>query len=274
MLVRVNRYPKNRLASQKISPGNTRPHPTMRGLLLPLLIAGAPLVSGDIVRLASCPQEPDVVGVYKNDGKKCVRSRTATDRISIAHGATCPTGTKYRNGKCRSPLGMAEDDKEKAVAPTCEEGYKAYGDTCRERCRKGYQQTATQCILPQATLPMYLMTCPEGHRRVDAFCMDDHVECHDVSAPGTFHYKDGKCERSRLVVSRTYTTLRVGQKECPSGKVMVRKGSNRYCQDPCPEHHKTLKGKCELRKCVVKADQSDTHITCPEGKFMIPLVSV
>lgn len=118
------------------------------------------------------------------------------------------------------------------------------------------------------------MSCPEGQRRIDAFCLEKHVEC-DVGGmvPGTFYYKTGgKCERDESSINREYTRALKGGK-CPDGQVIVGKS---FCQDPCPKYYRARKGACELRKCIIRTDKlyRTGAVMCPEGSFPAPMASM
>ena len=99
------------------------------------------------------------------------------------------------------------------------------------------------------------------------------TECHIFGVEGIFHYQDGKCVREKQALLRNYTTKKKGI-DCPSNMEILTFRGRRYCQDPCPSvHYRVMRGRCELRKCVVKAERMDDkgEVRCPEGTFLIPM---
>mmetsp|Transcript_26392 Transcript_26392/g.53616 ORF Transcript_26392/g.53616 Transcript_26392/m.53616 type:complete len:252 (-) Transcript_26392:369-1124(-) len=214
-----------------------------------------------LAKLARCPAG------YKHNGEKCTRERQVIDRDVVP--AECPPGMTYRKRytfKCYSETNSYVPP----AKPTCPDGYDVHGQQCHAPCPRGYQSKIGQCILPADTLSDKYMTCPEGLRRIGAFCEDKHIEC-DVgdSVPGTFYYRDGgRCERDKSVLNREYALVKKGG-SCPEGQVLVGKS---YCQDPCPEFYRARRGACELRKCIIRTDGMMDHlIMCPEGTFPNPM---
>lgn len=231
-------------------------------LALLLWMCAAPLVAGDLITLAKCPQEPEVIGKYYNNGSNCVRDRHELDRDTAT--PSCPSGFELRTGKCRQ-------SGQSSQTPQCPSGFKLSGKTCQSRCPAGYQKKPNgKCIQPKNTLSTQYMTCPDGQHRVEqqcclpGACPNNLVECQVENAPGKFYYKRGRCERQQEALARDFTTVKKNNK-CPEGKVLIRGG---YCQDPCPDPYKARKGKCELRRCLLFPGRNSAM--CPEGSYNIP----
>eukprot|EP00546_Thalassionema_frauenfeldii_P020849 CAMPEP_0178903528 /NCGR_PEP_ID=MMETSP0786-20121207/5202_1 /TAXON_ID=186022 /ORGANISM="Thalassionema frauenfeldii, Strain CCMP 1798" /LENGTH=238 /DNA_ID=CAMNT_0020574899 /DNA_START=122 /DNA_END=838 /DNA_ORIENTATION=+ len=229
--------------------------------------------------MAQCPQEPDVVGVYRNDGKKCVREKRVMSRERT--DAVCPNGTEYNQGRCRRPK---DSERKEPLSPSekqprCPSGYE-WGyylknqnkrRACLTKCLDGYQAKYNKCILPEDKLPDTYMTCPnEGDHRVDAYCSAFNIQCQIDTAPGTFRYREDRiCERPKTVLSRTYEFIRKNAKSCPNpDHEIIYTPTSRICQERCPEHYITKKGRCILPKCLVPVDDVNEFIVkCPEGFY-------
>ena len=217
---------------------------------------------GNLVKLAQCPEG------YTNNGLKCTRERKviARDRVE----GECPPGMSYRK---RYTFMCYPDPNSRNIRappqkPHCPDGWDVHGKDCHSPCPKGYKAQYGQCILPSDTLSTKFMTCPDGSRRVQSFCEEQHIECKVADGiPGTFYFKDGnRCERDPSKINREYTPKPKGG-ECAEGQVLVQ---GAYCQDPCPEYYRARKGKCELSRCVIRTDRRDERIMCPEGTFPNP----
>eukprot|EP00547_Thalassionema_nitzschioides_P005357 CAMPEP_0194200238 /NCGR_PEP_ID=MMETSP0156-20130528/932_1 /TAXON_ID=33649 /ORGANISM="Thalassionema nitzschioides, Strain L26-B" /LENGTH=259 /DNA_ID=CAMNT_0038925211 /DNA_START=18 /DNA_END=797 /DNA_ORIENTATION=+ len=244
-----------------------------------LLLLMSPCAKGELMRMAQCPQEPDVKGVYRNDGKKCVRQKHAMKRERI--DAVCPEGSDYYQGLCRRPK---DSGRKEPLTPSekkarCPAGYE-WGfylknqnkrRACLTKCQDGYQAKYNKCVQPEDKLPNTYMTCPnEGDHRVDAYCSSLNIECLIEAAPGAFRYReDGICERPKTVLGRTYEYLPKGGDSCPNANhELVVTSTVRVCQEPCPEHYLTKKGRCLLPKCLVKANEINNFVVqCPEGLY-------
>jgi hypothetical protein len=240
-------------------------------------------VRGDTVMLAKCPKEPEVVGEFYNDGKRCVRDRSVITRT--VENAICPSGYYYKSNFCRKRLHTK-------VKPDCPSGYQFYGGKrgeCHSPCPPGYSGDYGECVLKRTTLPASFMICDEtdaeGHiqHRYAAFCCSHELgncpqtECLVEQAPGKFYYQDGTCQRQAQSISRVTTpqlNLRLGEdalpsgqqpRRCPDGLVPVRN----ICQEPCPEGYAPNKGSCQLYSCTFDT-KVDTEVRCPEGIYKVP----
>jgi hypothetical protein len=245
---------------------SSSPSPAVLCALLAVLILASSssllLVNADTVYLADCPQEPEVVGTYYNNGRKCVRDREVLSREVIA--ATCSDGYEYRKDRCRKRFHAA-------ATPSCPEGYQRYTDECHKTCpTRKHKPSKGRCSLPRNTLPTKYMKCEEGQHRYQAYCCTMGVDCPKVECivgadvPGRFTLEeDGVCRRSPQSIARV-TSLKPRFEPCPSYKVQVWG----VCQDPCPSGFQTSKGRCEIRGCEYDP-HSDDFVRCPEGGYPI-----
>ncbi len=224
----------------------------------------------DTVLLASCPQEPEVLGTFVNNGYHCVREQIVLSREII--DAECPPEYDYRNGYCRKRLS-------KNLKPTCplKEGstnqtnYQRYGDKCHKYCPKEYRQKYNECILPRLVLTTKYMTCPEGYHRYEAYCCIPGDNCPLITCnvgdnvPGKFFYQEetGICERQAESIPRK-TTSRPPNTPCPEGTTQI--WGN--CQEPCPIGFRPAKGRCDLLPCTF-SPMTDRFVTCPEGTYTV-----
>jgi hypothetical protein len=239
-------------------------------------------VYGETVMLARCPKEPDVVGEFYNDGKRCVRDRRVITR-SI-EDAACTSGYKYNASYCRKRFHTK-------VRPDCPNGYQFYGGKrgeCHSPCPPGYSSNYGECVLKRTTLPPSFMTCDETNadgnvpHRYGAFCCSHELgncpqtECLVEQAPGKFYYQDGLCQRQAQSLPRKTTPqliVRLGEDDPPTGQ-QARRCPDRLvavrniCQEPCPEGYLPSKGSCQLYSCTFDT-QLDSEVRCPEGVYKV-----
>lgn len=252
--------------------------------LLSILLSVAALshVNAETVQLASCPQEPDVIGKFYNNGETCVRDRVALSRD--IQTVNCPDDFKFQAGWCRKRL-------HRKVKPKCPKDWQMFLGTkgeCHSPCPTNYSKSYGQCTLRRASLSPKFMTCPaldadgnEQHR-YGAYCCSQELghcprpECKVGSGvPGKFYYEDGKCIRQAESIPRVTmpklaprldsSSKTHGPAVCPAGKIPFRN----VCQEACPPGFNTLKGKCELRSCIFDT-KKDLVLQCPEGSYSIP----
>ena len=243
-------------------------------------------VHAETVQLASCPEEPDVVGKFYNNGETCVRDRIALTRE--VKPVECPHDYTYTSGWCRKRY-------KRKLKPTCPKDYQMFlgaKGECHSPCPPNYSKSYGQCTLRRASLSPKYMTCnatsPEGHEqhRNGAYCCSHELgncpkpECKvGTGVPGKFYYADGVCTRqaeslprvtlpklkSRLGQPIDPNTHRPKQPPCPEGMTPIRQG----CQEPCPAGFATLKGRCELRSCTFDT-KTDVVVKCPEATYKLP----
>lgn len=220
-------------------------------------------IKAETVQLASCPEEPEVVGKYYNNGYLCVRDRQVVDRTN--QEANCPDDFAYKRGWCRRRF----HPKVKPTCPTSD--WTLNHGVCYSPCPTPQHNPngLNQCVLRRSTLPPKYMTCHDDTRH-GAYCCSPgkcpKPECHVDQAPGKFFYEDGTCVRqaealARVVLPKSYSS----DVPCPAGKIEVMRG----CQDPCPDGYRALKGKCELRPCKFTIDRADSTVKCPEGRYKL-----
>eukprot|EP00934_Nitzschia_sp_Nitz4_P004568 Nitzschia sp. Nitz4//scaffold314_size20990//7142//7879//NITZ4_008629-RA/size20990-processed-gene-0.40-mRNA-1//-1//CDS//3329547464//4558//frame0 len=216
------------------------------------------------LQLATCPQEPDVVGVFYNNGKKCVRDRTVVAREVI--NATCPEEFEYKAGMCRKRL-------HKSVRPSCPEDYQRFNAQCQSKCKYPYTSRYGECVLSKSTLNARFMICPESQHHFGAYCCTPGVDCPQLECnmgtaiPGKWYFNETSrsCDRAAKSVVRPVTTRKRGE-ECQAGMVSVWGG----CQEPCPGGYKTSKGRCEMHACSFDTRNSGAVVRCPEGTYAVP----
>lgn len=295
--------------SSSSSSTGSRPSPLFLGVHVVfvgwvlLLSTCSSTTSAETVLLAACPQEPDVEGIFRNNGQYCVRDRLVLSREVI--DATCPEDYHFQgNNKCRKNKSKSSNSKEKgntrgaaaaasrSVNPTCPPNYQRYANKCHKRCpTKEYRTTYSDCILPRQTLGPKYMTCPstirairtttsddttehpqqEQYHRYDAYCCIPGVNCPQLQCnvgpqvPGKFFYntQDGTCERQVATLQRPVTARKTNE-ECVPPLVQVWG----VCQEPCPYGYQPLKGKCELRPCTFDP-KNDEFVECPEATYKV-----
>jgi hypothetical protein len=253
-----------------------------------LLVISTSPANAESVQLASCPEEPDVIGKYYNNGEVCVRDMIVVDREMVQ--VACPPEYTYQTGWCRRRF-------HRKVKPSCGEGgdwqlFLGSKGECHSPCPKNYAGSYGQCVLRRDTLAPKYMACPavddEGNiqHRYGAYCCSQErgncpqPECKiGDDVPGKFYYNAATqtCERQAVALARSSMPLmysRLGSEAaeryngkplCPVDKILVRNG----CQDPCPDGYSTLKGKCELRPCTFDT-RNDIILKCPEGTYKLP----
>mmetsp|Transcript_41335 Transcript_41335/g.99579 ORF Transcript_41335/g.99579 Transcript_41335/m.99579 type:complete len:341 (+) Transcript_41335:264-1286(+) len=153
------------------------------------------LVKADTVQLAECPKEPNVIGVYINNGKNCVRERNEVARDVV--NATCKNGWELvsaaneRRAFCRDSSNTAKNNnkadaqnKEDSI-PKCPVNYQRYGKQCHSACPRGYNSKRAKCIQLKDSMPQHSMTCPTPPttnkllHRIGAFCCEPD-QCSDL----------------------------------------------------------------------------------------------
>mmetsp|Transcript_121184 Transcript_121184/g.181012 ORF Transcript_121184/g.181012 Transcript_121184/m.181012 type:complete len:272 (+) Transcript_121184:80-895(+) len=229
--------------------------------------------NAETVHLADCPQEPDVVGVYYNNGQKCIRDRVVLSRNVVE--ATCPDSSyTYRNDRCRKRF-------HPSAKPQCPEGYQRYNNECHENCpTRKHKASKGRCTLPKSSLPTKYMTCPKDddnhhgleQHRYQAYCCTMGVDCpkieclvgDDVPGRFTLDESDGICRRLPQTLARI-TSMKPRFEPCPDPLIQVWG----VCQDPCPAGFQTTKGKCEIRSCEYDPRNDGDVVTCPEGVYTV-----
>ncbi|CAJ1960005.1 unnamed protein product [Cylindrotheca closterium] len=177
-----------------------------------LLCSRFTTVQADTVQLAECPKEPNVVGVYINNGSNCVRERNEMAREIV--DATCKTGWELittptqSQSYCQPSLNAnantndndsdTNDDKssnnnnnsnkDPASVPTCPVDYQRYGTQCHSPCPRGYNSKRGKCIQLKDSMPQHSMTCPNDNNnsnnnknlhRIGAYCCESD-QCGDL----------------------------------------------------------------------------------------------
>ena len=264
-----------------------------------------PCSHAETVVLAQCPQEPDVVGHYYNNGQACVRNRVVLTRDMVP--VECPEGYSLKQGWCRRQTATQTQTQTQKhaskrpskVRPTCPldvDDYQRSGDVCYKRCpSSAYRQTATECILPRHVLSTSYMTCAEkeeeSQHRFKAYCCTPGVNCPQVqcrvgaTVPGTFFYTEqGTCERQASTLARTksrstthHLRIKKGTQTNEDGTIITTQQLCEEegfihvwgkCQEPCPQGYQPLKGKCELSPCSFDP-AVDTVVECPEATYQL-----
>ena len=237
------------------------------------------LVHAETVQLATCPEEPDVVGTFYNNGETCVRDRVALTRT--IQPVDCPHDYTYQSGWCRKRY-------KRKLKPSCPKDYQMFlgaKGECHSACPPNYSKSYGQCTLRRASLSPKYMQCNatdadglEQHRNGAYCCAQGKCpkpECKvGTGVPGKFYYADGICSRQaeslpRVTMPRLQSRLgqpqNGQQRQCPKGLAPIRQG----CQEPCPAGFVTLKGRCELRACTFDT-QKDVVVQCPEATYKLP----
>ncbi|KAL3928044.1 MAG: hypothetical protein SGBAC_012817 [Bacillariaceae sp.] len=149
-----------------------------------VLLSFTTVSQADTVQLAECPKEPNVVGVYINNGKNCVRERNELARETV--NATCKTGwelivkVEERKAFCRTTDSNSNSKfQAKDTFPQCPVDYQRYGKFCQSPCPRGYNSKKGKCIQLKDSMPQHSMTCPEPLHRIGAFCCE-HDQCGDL----------------------------------------------------------------------------------------------
>lgn len=157
-------------------------------LLLALLLVH-PTANAATVQLAECPESPNVIGIYINNGKKCVRERQQLERDIV--NATCPTGYELqarRKTYCKQLPQSTSDTSTtttttttttKMPNPICPIDYQRYGSSCHSPCPQGYNDKRGLCIQLRDVLPQHSMTCPTQLHRVGPYCCEPD-QCMDL----------------------------------------------------------------------------------------------
>jgi hypothetical protein len=166
--------------------------------LLVLVICNSSTTLADTVQLAECPQVPDVIGMYVNNGKKCVRERDEVRRDVL--DATCQDGWELtktatqgqaqaqaqaqgqgqgqgqeqgqrRKSYCKPVNSSNIRTRKKDGKPICPTDYQRYSASCHSPCPPGYNAKRGICIQLRDVLPQHSMICPiEGQHKVGPFC--------------------------------------------------------------------------------------------------------
>lgn len=249
-------------------------------------------VMADTVQLANCPEAPDVVGEYYNNGKKCIRARQESTRDVI--DATCKPDWELVTNQSRAFCRTSSDDvkfNRKDSKPICPTDYQRYGGECHSKCQRGFNSRKGKCIQLADKLPNHFMTCPDGKHKFGAFCCE-HDQCTDLinefkdkpiapnslmecsidNIPGTFYYspESKKCERQMTTLPRVWERLPPDQKNCNDDQVKVWGG----CQPSCPKDWQVKKGMCQLRSCSISLNNDKRIVLCPEGKYQMQAASI
>ena len=152
-------------------------HPSLLAVILLLL---TPTSLADTVELAQCPKEPNVVGVYINNGKNCVRERTEVSREIV--NASCKSGWELVTQELKAYCRVVDNSKynQQDSVPVCPIDYQRYGSQCHAPCPRGYNAKRGKCIQLKDTMPQHSMTCssPDKHR-IGAFCCETD-QCGDL----------------------------------------------------------------------------------------------
>lgn len=211
----------------------------------------------DTKHLASCPQDDNEEGEFINNGKECVRESIIREREVV--DAECPIDYEFNSGKCRKHLHPT------TKKPKCPDGFQRQGDKCYRKCPSlSWRQKYKECVLPRKTLAPKYMTCPAGQHRYNAYCCQPGQDCPAIkcelgsNVPGEFFYSDGICKRTGHAIKMQST-----KRPCQDGQIQVWG----VCQDPCPEHYRPTKDKCELFSCKFDAT-TDKVVECPEGSYL------
>ena len=131
--------------------------------------------------LAACPQEPDVIGYYYNNGRYCVRDKQTWNRTATT--PTCPAKYELQGAWCRRRF----HHKQK---PICQKDYQLFRRSsgsssnnndhpeCQSPCPANTKAYNGLCVQPRQTLSPSFMTCPtdsEHSHRVGAHCCSKRV---------------------------------------------------------------------------------------------------
>jgi hypothetical protein len=266
--------------------------------LCPLVVFSSlvALAQADTVELATCPQEPDVVGIYYNNGKKCIRDRQEFSRDIIE--ATCKSGDlQFSRGKafCEAQNGTKFNAKD--TRPICPTDYRRYNDQCHKLCPAGFTSKKGKCIRLADKLPPHYMKCSHDKHKFDAFCCEGDqcsdllseekkinpsslMECSLSNIPGKFYYSPTtkKCERQMSTQPRKWTRLPTNNRgnryrlsgSCQEGETQIMGG----CQLKCPESWSVRKAMCQLRPCSIPLTSNNKIVLCPEGKYQMQSASI